>query len=85
MEERLDIIEQRYEELNKELSSDEVLQDFTKMTKLNKEKAGIEETVTKYRELKKLISEVDGLKEMLNDPEMKDIAEAELTLKDKKN
>ena len=78
MEERLDIIEQRYNEIEKELSSEEVLSDFTKMTKLNKEKAGIEETVTKYREYKKLIEDVDGLKEMLDDPEMKEIAEAEL-------
>jgi len=79
MEERLDIIEQRYNEIEKELSSDEVLSDFTKMTKLNKEKAGIEETVTKYREYKKLIEDVPGLKEMLSDPEMKEIAEAELS------
>lgn len=78
MEERLDIIEERYKEIEKELSSEEVLSDFNKMTKLNKEKAGIEETVTKYRELKKLVEDVDGLKEMINDPEMKDIAEAEL-------
>jgi peptide chain release factor 1 len=48
------------------------------MSKLNKEKAGLEETVTKYREYKKLKEDVDGLKEMMNDPEMKDIAEAEL-------
>ena len=78
MEERLDIIEERYNEIEKELSSDEVLSDFTKMTKLNKEKSGIEETVTKYREYKKLIEDVDGLKEMMNDPEMKEIAESEL-------
>ena len=78
MEERLDIIEQRYDELEKELSSEEVLSDYNKMSKLNKEKSDIEETVIKYREYKKLIEDVDGLKEMLNDPEMKDIAEAEL-------
>ena len=78
MEERLDIIEQRYNELEKELSSEEVLSDYNKMSKLNKEKSDIEETVIKYREYKKLIEDVDGLKEMLNDPEMKDIAEAEL-------
>ena len=78
MEERLDIIEKRYEELEQELSSEEVLSDYNKMSKLNKEKSGIEETVIKYREYKKLIEDVDGLKEMLNDPEMKDIAEAEL-------
>ena len=78
MEERLNVIEERYNELEKELSSEEVLSDYNKMSKLNKEKSGIEETVTKYREYKKLIEDVDGLKEMLNDPEMKEIAEAEL-------
>jgi peptide chain release factor 1 len=78
MIERLDVLEARYNELNEELSKPEVLADYTQMSKLNKEKTGLEETVTKYREYKKLIEDVDGLKEMMNDPEMKDIAESEL-------
>ena len=78
MFERLENILKKWEELKVELTKPEVLSDYNQMSKLNKEKSGLEETVTKYREYKKLIEDVDGLKEMINDPEMKDIAEAEL-------
>ena len=78
MIERLDVLEARYNELTEELSKPEVLSDYIQMSKLNKEKSGLEETITKYREYKRLIEDVDGLKEMLNDPEMKDIASMEL-------
>ncbi len=78
MIERLNIIEQRYNELNELLSSEEVLSNYTEMMKLNKEKAGIEETVNKYNEYKRVIDDIDGLKEMINDPEMKEMAELEL-------
>ena len=49
MIERLNIIEQRYNELNELLSSEEVLSNYTEMMKLNKEKASIEETVNKSK------------------------------------
>ena len=78
MIERLNIIEQRYNELNELLSSEEVLSNYTEMRKLNKEKAGIEETVQKYHEYQRTIDDIAGLKEMINDPEMKEMAELEL-------
>jgi peptide chain release factor 1 len=78
MIERLNIIEQRYNELNELLSSEEVLSNYTEMMKLNKEKASIEETVNKYNEYKRVIDDIAGLKEMINDPEMKEMAELEL-------
>ena len=74
MKERLEIIETRYNELVEELNSPEVLSDYTKMSKLNKEKSDLEETVNKYHELTSTEEEIEGLKEMVNDPEMGEMA-----------
>lgn len=78
MIERLNIIETKYNELVEQLSNPEVLSDYTKMTKLNKEKSDLEETVMKYHELKNTEAEIEGLKEMVNDPEMGEMAAMEL-------
>lgn len=78
MKERLAIIETRYNELVEELNSPEVLSDYTKMSKLNKEKSDLEETVNKYHELTSTEEEIEGLKEMVNDPEMGEMAALEL-------
>ena len=78
MKERLEIIETRYNELVEELNSPEVLSDYTKMSKLNKEKSDLEETVNKYHELTSTEEEIEGLKEMVNDPEMGEMAALEL-------
>lgn len=84
MIERLDVIEKKYNELESELNNPEVLNDYNKLSKINKEKSEIEETVTTYREYKKNNEEIEGLKAMLNDPEMKDIALEELEEDNKK-
>ena len=56
----------------------EVLSDFSKQMKLSKEKSGIEPSVMKYDELKKVTSEIEELKSLVNDPEMHEIASMEL-------
>ena len=78
MIERLEIIEARYNEINEELLKPEVLADFNIQRKLNKEKSSMEESYQKYQEYKKLETEINGLKDMLSDPEMADIARGEL-------
>jgi len=78
MIERLNIIEQRYNELTEQLNNPDILSNYTEMTKLSKEKASLEETVTKYKQYKDTINEIDGLKEMLSDPEMGEMAALEL-------
>lgn len=78
MIERLEIINTRYNELVSELQSPEVISDYNKMMKLNKEKASLEETVNKYNELKTLTGSIDELKELSNDPEMGEMAQLEL-------
>ncbi|MCR5483822.1 MAG: peptide chain release factor 1 [Bacilli bacterium] len=78
MIERLEIIQQRYDELVEELGKPEVLADYTKTMELSKEKGKLESTVNKYAELKNTQEEITGLKEMVNDPEMGEMARIEL-------
>ena len=78
MIERLNIIEQRYNELTNQLNNPDILSNYTEMTKLSKEKASLEETVAKYKEYKDVTNEIEGLKEMLSDPEMGEMAQLEL-------
>ena len=74
MIERLEIIQKRYDELVSELANPEVLADYTKTMELSKEKGRLETTVNKYKELKDTQEEIDGLKDMVNDPEMGEMA-----------
>ena len=78
MIERLELIKTRYEELIKELENPEIMSDYNRINKLSKEKSDLEITVKKYDDLKKITSEIDNLKEMLNDPEMGELAKIEL-------
>ena len=78
MIERLEMLKARYDEINDELLTPEVLSDFNKQKKLSKEKGSIEEVVLKYDEFKKLNKEISDLKSLINDPEMHDIASQEL-------
>ena len=78
MIERLEIIKNRYDEINNELLSPDVLSDFSKQKKLSKEKGSIEEVVEKYEEYKKINNEITELKTLVNDPEMHEIASLEL-------
>ena len=78
MIERLEIIKKRYEEIDKELLNPDILKDFNKQKKLNQEKSNLEETVLKYEEYTRTNNEIEGLKELLSDPEMNEIAKLEL-------
>ena len=75
---KLDLINEKYNELEKELLLPENISDYNKLNKLNKEKASLEEIVLTYKEYKKNEEEINSLKEMLNDSEMVEIAQAEL-------
>ena len=84
MKERLEIIETRYNEIEKELTNPEVLSDYNKMKSLSKEKSDLEEIVNKYKELTNLETEIEGLKELVNDPDMGEMASLELEENQKK-
>lgn len=78
MLERLEIINKRYNEIEAELTNPEVLNDYNKMMALSKEKASIEDQVNAYKEYKNVLDNLESLPELLNDPEMKEMAELEL-------
>jgi peptide chain release factor 1 len=75
----LDTIEKKYNELEKQLSLPEVISDKDKYQKLSKEHSDLKEIVAKYHALKKVRSEIENLKVMMKDKEVKEMAEAELT------
>ena len=78
MIERLQNITAKYQELIEELTNEDVLQDYNKLRKLSKEKADLEEIVLKYNEYQKCDETIIEAKEMLNDPDLKDLAEEEI-------
>ena len=77
MFDKLELVENRYEELTQMISDPEVIANQSEWQKLMKEHASIEEVVFKYREYKKVKQNMEEAKEMMQDPEMKELAETE--------
>ena len=78
MIERLELIKARYDELSQELLNPELMSDYNNMKKISKEHSDLEVTVKKYEELVSVEEEINGLKDMVNDPEMAAMAKMEL-------
>lgn len=78
MDERLKIIKEKYVELEKELSTPEVLSDFQKLKELSKQKSDLEEIVNKYDEYQKCLSDLKELETMREDAEMAEIIKEEI-------
>jgi len=81
MLERLEAIEEKYEELTRQLSDHELLADQSKYTKVTRQHRELEEIVTKYREMKALDRGIRETREMLagdEDAEMVSLAQSEL-------
>ncbi len=77
MFEKLENVEKRYDELTKLISDPEVISNHEEWQKLMKEHASIEDVVLKFREYKKVKQSMEEAEELLHDPEMKELAEAE--------
>ena len=78
MFQKLEDVEKRFEELNKKISDPEVIAKQAEWQKLMKEHATIIDIVGKYREYKKAKADFEQAKEMLNDKELKELAEMEM-------
>ena len=78
MFQKLEGVEKRYEELTKKISDPEVIANQTEWQKSIKEHAEIQDTVEKYREYKKVKQQLEEAKQMLDDPELKELAQMEL-------
>ena len=77
MFEKLEAVEKRYEELTKMIADPEVISNNTEWQKLMKEHASIEEIVEKFREYKKVKQSMEEAEELMQDPDMKELAEEE--------
>ncbi len=77
MFEKLEAVEKKYEELTKIIADPGVISDQTQWQKAVKEHASIENVVLKFREYKKVKQAMKEAEELLQDQEMKELAEAE--------
>src|ERR1051325_11816725 len=81
MFDKLDTIEEKYEELTRQLGDPETLADQPKYARIAKQHRDLEEVVAKYREFKALDQGLRETREMLDledDAEMLQLARAEL-------
>ncbi|EFS02086.1 peptide chain release factor 1 [Listeria seeligeri FSL S4-171] len=80
MYDRLQAVEDRYDELNELLSDPDVVSDPKRLRDLSKEQSGITATVEAYREYKNVNAQIDETKELLSeklDDEMREMAKEE--------
>src|SRR6266508_3123329 len=75
MLDKLAQIEARYEQLNELISDPEVLADQPQLVKYTREQRSLEEVVALYRQLKKVIEELEGARALLLDNRDVDLAE----------
>ena len=76
---RLEAIQNKYNEITEELTKDETIKDIKKMTELSKEQRRLSETVDIYQKYKRILSDIEAAKEMLNDKEMQEFAKEEIS------
>ena len=85
MIERLEATLTKYNQLQTELMSEDVLKNINKTREISKEIADLEEVVNEYKSYKKVLESIEDTKEMLSDEELKEIAKEELkTLEEEK-
>lgn len=77
MFEKLEAVEKRYDELTKMIADPEIIANNSEWQKLMKEHASIEEIVLKFREYKKVKQAMEEAEELMQDPDMKELAEEE--------
>ena len=78
MKERLESIKARYEELTTLLMDPEIMSDFNKIKALSKEQSDLKDIVDKYKEYETAEEHLKEAKEVLNDPELREMAELEI-------
>ena len=79
---KLDEIESRYDEIEKQISNIAIARDSAKLVELSKEKGRLKAIVTKYREYQKIIANIEDTREILTDnaldEDFKSLAKEEL-------
>ncbi len=82
MFDRLQAVDERYEQLSQLLSNPEIIRDMEKLRVYAKEQSDMEDTVHAYREYKKVSQELLEAKEMFGDKideDMRELVKAEIT------
>ncbi|KAA0955664.1 peptide chain release factor 1 [Sporosarcina sp. ANT_H38] len=82
MFERLQAVEDRYDQLNEMLSDPAIVSDMTKLREYSIEQSGLQEKVGVYRDYKHAKAELKSAKEMLNeslDDDMKELVKMEVS------
>ena len=77
MFDKLESVEERYVELTEKISDPNVIANNNEWRKLVKEHSSIEDVVLKYREYKQTETAMNEAKEMMEDKDMKELAEEE--------
>ena len=78
MLERLQAIEDKYNELNNELMNPEVISNIKRTLEITKEQASLKDAYNIYQEYKKVLSDIESAKEMVKDLELGEFAKEEL-------
>lgn len=80
MLDKLSVIEDKYNDITSALSKSEVFSNPTEMQRLSKEQADLEIVVSKIRDYKKLLKEIEDVEDLVKgaDQEMKELAQNEL-------
>ena len=71
-------LDARYVEIEAAISTPEIAQDFNKLIPLSKEQGKLKPLVSRYRSYRTLTEQIEGAQAMLGDPEMKEMAAAEI-------
>ncbi len=81
MLERLDVLEERFQELTRLMADPDVAQDYEKVTEYAIERSELEERVSAYREYTEVLTEIEGAEEMTTDEDesLREMARDELT------
>ena len=87
MIEKLDKIVERYNYLQAELLKPEIVKDINKTKEYSKEISNLEELINVYSEYKKVLNNIEDAKEMMNDPELGEMAKEEFnnSIEEKEN
>lgn len=78
MFEKFEWIQERYDELSEAIVQPEVIADTAKYQALLKERAGLEPQVTAWASYQALLRHIAEAKDLLGDPDLADVAQAEL-------
>jgi peptide chain release factor 1 len=78
IEDKLNLIEEKYRELEQKLASPEVATNPEQIQKYSKELADLRETVDTFQQYKDTRAQIKSAQDLLKDPEMRPLAEAEI-------